>query len=91
MPEPGDPWALGSGPHEIQDVAVVGEEALGEREKKFIEFSDRFEGEFVTQSTKENRTINDTLSIAWDIMTSLSEKDLKRIDPEFIKKFFKKG
>lgn len=72
-------------------VAVVGEEALGEREKKFIEFSDRFEGEFINQGNKENRTIHDTMGVAWDILASLSEKDLKRIDPEFIKKFLKKG
>ncbi len=71
-------------------VAVVGEEALGEREKSFIEFSDRFEGEFTNQGPKENRTIDDTLSVAWDIMASLSKKDLKRIDPEFVEKFLKK-
>ena len=71
-------------------VAVVGEEALGEREKRFIEFSDRFEAEFVSQGSKDNRSIAETLSIAWDILSSLSEKDLKRIDPKHIEKYFKK-
>lgn len=71
-------------------VAVVGEEALGDKEKRFIEFSDRFEAEFITQGRTDNRSITDTLAIAWDILSSLSEKDMKRIDPKFIKKYLKK-
>jgi len=49
-----------------------------------------FEAEFVSQGSKDNRSIAETLSIAWDILSSLSEKDLKRIDPKHIEKYFKK-
>ncbi|MHC1585782.1 MAG: V-type ATP synthase subunit B, partial [Candidatus Syntropharchaeia archaeon] len=42
-------------------VAVVGEEALTERDRRYLEFADRFEREFVTQGRDEDRTIEQTL------------------------------
>lgn len=71
-------------------IAIVGEEALGEREKKFLEFADRFEGEFVAQGKNEDRTIEETLDIGWDLISILPERELKRIDPKFIEKFHPK-
>jgi len=68
-------------------VAVVGEEALTERDKKFLEFSERFESEFVNQGLSENRTINDTLDLGWELLSILDERDLKRIDPKNIEKY----
>ena len=44
-------------------VAVVGEEALSDRDKKFLEFAERFEGEFINQGTDENRSISETLDL----------------------------
>jgi V/A-type H+-transporting ATPase subunit B len=71
-------------------VAVVGEEALTERDQNFLEFADRFEKEFVIQGKDENRSIEETLDIGWHLMTILPEGDLKRIDEEHIKKYHPK-
>ncbi len=71
-------------------VAVVGEEALTDRDKKFLEFSDRFEREFVTQSRDEDRTIERTLEIGWDLLSILPERELKRVKDEFVKKYHPK-
>ncbi len=71
-------------------VAVVGEEALTDRDKKFLEFSDRFEREFVTQSRDEDRAIERTLEIGWDLLSILPERELKRVKDEFIKKYHPK-
>ncbi len=71
-------------------VAVVGEEALTERDKKFLEFAERFEDEFINQGMDEDRTIEDTLSIGWELLSILPERELKRIDPEYIEKYRKK-
>ncbi len=68
-------------------VAVVGEEALTERDKKFLEFAERFESEFINQSYDENRTISDTLDLGWELLSILDERDLKRIDPKYIEKY----
>ncbi len=68
-------------------VAVIGEEALSETDRKYLEFADRFEREFVAQGTEEDRSIEQTLDIGWELLATLPEEDLKRIDIEFIKKY----
>jgi V/A-type H+-transporting ATPase subunit B len=71
-------------------VAVVGEEALTERDKKFLEFADAFENEFVVQDRDANRSIEETLDLGWKLLTILDEGDLKRIDNELVKKYHPK-
>lgn len=71
-------------------VAVVGEEALTERDKLFLEFTDKFEKEFVTQSSDENRTIEETLDLGWKLLSILPEGELKRIDEKYIKQYHPK-
>jgi len=68
-------------------VAVVGEEALTERDKKFLEFASEFEKRFVNQGYLEDRSINETLEIAWNLFKMLPESELKRIRPEFLEKY----
>jgi len=72
-------------------VAVVGEEALTHRDKKYLEFSERFEGEFISQKKDEERSIEETLSLGWDLISILPERELKRIDPELLKKYYPKN
>jgi len=71
-------------------VAVVGEEALTDRDKKYLEFADRFEREFVTQDRDENRSIEETLDLGWDLLSMLPERELKRIDDDIIEKYHPK-
>ncbi len=71
-------------------VAIVGEEALSERDKLVLKFADRFEKEFVQQGRKEDRSIEETLKIAWNLLSMLPEEELTRISPEFRKKYYKK-
>ncbi|MCW7076771.1 MAG: V-type ATP synthase subunit B [Candidatus Syntrophoarchaeum sp.] len=71
-------------------VAVVGEEALTERDRKYLEFADRYEREFVTQSADEDRTIFQTLDLGWELLATLPEGELKRIDEHIIKKYHPK-
>ena len=71
-------------------VAVVGEEALTERDKKFLAFAENFEKEFVVQGRDENRSIEETLDLGWKLLDILPENELKRIDEEHIKKYHPK-
>jgi len=68
-------------------VAVVGEEALTDRDKLYLEFADKFEKEFVTQSPDENRTIEETLDLGWKLLSILPEGELKRIDEKYVKQY----
>jgi len=68
-------------------VAVVGEEALTERDRRYLDFADNFEREFVNQGKEENRSIKTTLELGWGLLRALSEAELKRIDPKLIAKY----
>ena len=68
-------------------VAVIGEEALTERDLKFLKFSEEFEKQCVTQAKDENRTIEDTLGIGWELMKMLPRDELKRVKDEHIEKY----
>ncbi|HIJ99419.1 TPA: V-type ATP synthase subunit B [archaeon] len=72
-------------------VSIVGEEALSDRDRRFLRFADAFENLLVKQGGDENRSIEDTLNLGWKMFADiLDEKDLTRIDPEEIKKRLKK-
>ncbi len=72
-------------------VAVVGEDALSDVDKKYLKFADEFETKFIRQGKNENRSIEDSLKIAWDLLALLPRQELKRIKPEYIDKYMKKG
>ncbi|MFB6362189.1 MAG: V-type ATP synthase subunit B, partial [Halobacteriales archaeon] len=65
-------------------VNIVGREALSERDNLYLDFADRFEGEFVQQSFDTSRDIGQTLDIGWDLLSMLPREELNRIDEEFI-------
>jgi V/A-type H+/Na+-transporting ATPase subunit B len=67
-------------------VAIVGEEALTELDKKYLKFAEGFEKQFISQGD-DDRSIETTLSIAWDLLAILPEDELKRIKREYITKF----
>ena len=71
-------------------VRIVGVVGLSERERRYLEFADRFEREFVNQGYYENRTIEQTLDIAWNLLAMLPEDDLIRIREEYIREFHPK-
>ncbi|RZN38528.1 MAG: ATP synthase subunit B [Methanosarcinales archaeon] len=68
-------------------VAIVGKDALSERDRKFLEFADMFEDQFVRQGKDEDRDIEKTLEIGWNLLAELPEAQLTRIDNELIKKY----
>lgn len=75
---------------EVRDLAVIlGEAALGEADKKFLEFANGFEERFITQDEYEDRSIEDTLNIGWDLMKVLPKTELKRVKEDHIKKYMK--
>ncbi len=69
-------------------VAIVGEEALSARDKRMLKFAERFEKEFVRQARNEDRTIKETLELAWKLLADIPESELSRISPELKKKYY---
>ncbi|PIN85339.1 MAG: V-type ATP synthase subunit B, partial [Candidatus Diapherotrites archaeon CG11_big_fil_rev_8_21_14_0_20_37_9] len=70
--------------------AVVGEEALSEIDRNYLKFADAFEEKFIKQGHEENRTIEQTLDVGWELMAMLPETELKRVKIEHLEKYGKK-
>ncbi|MCR4735235.1 MAG: V-type ATP synthase subunit B [Treponema sp.] len=68
-------------------AAIIGEEELSDLDRQYMKFGERFENEFLGQNEHEDRTIEDTLAIAWNILSELPASELTRIKPEFIEKY----
>jgi V/A-type H+-transporting ATPase subunit B len=73
---------------EAKELAVIlGDGALSEEDKAFAKFADLFEDTYVRQGEYENRTIEETLQLGWDLLTLVPVKELKRIRDAYIEKY----
>jgi V/A-type H+/Na+-transporting ATPase subunit B len=73
---------------ELRDlVSVVGKGALNEKDIKYLDFVDKFEEQFVNQGFENNRDINQTLKVGWNILKDIPLSDLKKIPLELIEKY----
>ncbi len=71
-------------------VAIVGKDALSERDRMFLEFADLFEDRLVRQGPYEERSIVQTLDLGWELLAMLPEEELVRIDRELIQRYHPK-
>jgi V/A-type H+/Na+-transporting ATPase subunit B len=82
-------YAHGKNAREL--AVVLGESALTDEDILFVKFSDAFEDKFIRQGEYENRTIEESLHIGWQLLGMLPTMLLKRIRDEFIEKYYPKG
>ena len=69
-------------------VAIVGEDALNERDLQLLKFADIFEDKFLRQSRDEDRSIDEgTLDLAWNLLSNIVTKFLVRLDQKWIDKY----
>lgn len=71
-------------------AAILGESALTDSDKIFAKFAVEFEKRYINQGYEENRSIEDTLNIGWELLSMLPVGELKRIRVEYIEKYLKK-
>ena len=84
-------FALYAKVNEIRALAsVIGEDELSPVDKQYMHFGRMFEQQFLTQRENENRTIEQTLEIGWQLVSCLPESELDRIDTELLKKHYKR-
>jgi V/A-type H+-transporting ATPase subunit B len=77
---------------DAKELAIVlGESALTETDRTFVKMSDEFERRFVRQGRDENRSIEQTLSIGWKLLSMLPLQELKRVSPALIEKYMPKA
>jgi len=76
---------------EVRDLAIIlGDSALSATDIKYLEFAKKFEEKFITQTESEERTIEETLDLSWELLTILPRTELKRVKEEYIEKYLPK-
>ena len=81
-------YARGKNAKEL--AVVLGESALSEIDILYVKFADAFEDRFIRQGEDENRTIEESLAIGWDLLGMLPKTELKRVREEFIEQYYPK-
>ena len=80
-------YATGKNVREL--IAILGEGAVSELDKKYAQFAEEFEKRYVSQGFETGRSIEETLTIGWELLSLLPKEELRRIDEKFIKKYYK--
>ena len=76
----------------VQDAkslaSVIGEDELSASDKRLLQFGKDFEAKFISQSPYENRSIQKTLDLGWELLSELPREDLDRVDDKTIEKYY---
>lgn len=76
---------------QAKELAVIlGEASLSEADKLFSKFADKYEKEYIAQDEYEDRSITESLDLAWELLKILPKEELKRVKEEQIKKYMEK-
>ncbi len=79
--------AYASGKEAKELMTILGESALSPTDLLFAKFADEFENRYVNQGFEENRSIEETLNLGWELLKILPRGELKRIKQEMIDKY----
>jgi V/A-type H+-transporting ATPase subunit B len=69
-------------------MIVLGEAALAPMDRLYAQFADLFEKQYIHQGFEENRSIEDTLQIGWELLRIFPKSELKRIKPHLFDKYW---
>ncbi len=77
----------------VQDArslaSVIGEEELSNNDKKLLEFGKKFENSFIKQSENDSRSMEQSLSLGWELLSELPREELDRVDNETLEKYYR--
>ncbi|HSK48046.1 MAG TPA: V-type ATP synthase subunit B, partial [Coriobacteriia bacterium] len=77
---------------QAKELAVIlGEAALSETDQAYVAFADAFEDRFIRQSPDEERSLEETLTLGWELAALLPRSELKRIKDEYIERYLPGG
>ncbi len=68
---------------------ILGEEELSPMDRTYLTFADALEEKYIGQGEQENRTIEETLDIAWEVASLLPQRELTRLDEELLDRYYK--
>lgn len=76
----------------VQDArslaSVIGEEELSDNDKRLLEFGKKFENTFIKQSENESRSMEQSLTLGWELLSELPREELDRVDNDTLEKYY---
>lgn len=69
-------------------ASVIGEDELSPIDKKYLKFGRAFEEKYVGQEPSENRTMEETLALGWELLGLLPREELDRVDTKILDKYY---
>ena len=78
-------YARGKNSKEL--AVVLGESALSDIDLLYVKFADAFENRFIRQGEDENRSIDESLALGWELLAILPKSELKRVNDKYIEKY----
>ena len=68
-------------------ASIIGADELSARDRRYLEFAEAFEQRFVQQGEDENRSIDETLNLAWDLLSMFPRELLIRVSEADLEKY----
>jgi V/A-type H+-transporting ATPase subunit B len=81
-------YASFSHAQDVRNLAsIIGPEELTEQDRQYLAFADKFESRFIAQGEDEDRSIIETLNIAWELLSMLPPGSLTRVTDADLAKY----
>jgi V/A-type H+-transporting ATPase subunit B len=80
-------YARGKEAEELQ--VILGEAALTEMDRVYMKFARQFEERYISQGEYENRTIQETLDLGWELLAIFPRAELKRVREAYLNKYYR--
>ena len=80
--------AYSAGKEAAELMTILGEAALSDTDKLYAKFATEFENRYVSQGNDADRSISETLNLGWDLLSILPKSELKRINTQYIEKYY---
>jgi len=83
-------YALYARAQETRNLAsIIGADELSERDRRYLDFADAFDNRFVGQGESENRSIEATLNLAWELMSTFPRDALTRLSETELANYYR--
>lgn len=82
--------AYARGKQAMELAVVLGESAVSPMDRQYAAFAEAFEQQYVCQGYHTDRSMEETLSIGWKLLSMLPRSELKRIHPEYLETYLPK-
>lgn len=80
--------AYSSGKNARELAVILGTAALSDLDQLYLKFADEFERRYISQGESDNRGIEETLDLGWELLKILPRSEMKRIRPEYLDRYW---